>query len=333
MSSIIFAYKNMSENRYNSIDFLRGIAVILMIFIHTSSYYQDNKLVYFFWNYTHFVVPLFVFCSSYIAFIRNPKLMFSLHTALNRIMRLIVPYYIYMSLFFFMAFFVFGKNITTQYVLNQLFLGNGRDTGWLVVLFIYILFLIPIIQYIGKRGIISLFVIGIIFASTILFLFVPNIASFRGIMWLPWSAFVLNVYYFVKNQNNSKKIIQIIIVQFLLLVVSALVLIFTNKSFVLIDNKYPPNLFYLSYGAFLTSVLFFAHKILISKIVIANHLQKIFRFLSANSYSLFFIHLLLINTSRYFFMYLNFVQFFLGVFIFTIATQIALNKSTKLLAN
>src|SRR5690606_35114871 len=58
---------------------------------------------------------------------------------------------------------------------------------------------------------------------------------------------------------------------------------------VLVNNKYPPNLYYLSYGIAWIFGLYYLHQLLrINETV----LQQFLNFISRNSYSLFFIHFL-----------------------------------------
>ena len=60
-----------------------------------------------------------------------------------------------------------------------------------------------------------------------------------------------------------------------------------EQSLVLIDHKYPPNIYYLSYGLGWISLLYLIHKYLFLE---KTFIQKPFDFLSRYSYEFFFIH-------------------------------------------
>ena len=104
-------------------------------------------------------------------------------------------------------------------------------------------------------------------------------------MWLPWSLVILASWLFVKFHNRITSAYLAISCT-----VTALLLSFylsvQDHSLLIIDNKYPPNLYYLLYGVAWISGLW----LLLSFMDLSKKAWNIVRFFSVNSYSIFFIH-------------------------------------------
>jgi len=207
-------------------------------------------------------------------------------------------------------------------------LGSSRDTGWLVVLFIYLIFIFPIIKLVVKNKTRFVFFIILLLYASFLLLFENLKIPFRYTMWLPWSLFVAFAYILTKIENKKYSSIFLILVPFVLFFLSKTLLVSDGKSLIFTDNKYPPNLYYLSYGVWTTAALYFGYKMLESKKLITNSMQKIFYFFSFHSYSLFFIHFLYIYifTGLGFQKSLNWWSFFVVILLLSIVTQIVINK-------
>ncbi len=319
----------MISSRNATIDFLRGLAVVLMIFIHATAYFLNQKYVYVLWDYSHFVVPLFIFCSAYVAFQRKDATSISFTQIFKRLRRLLVPYYIFTVILMLLFGFVLHKEVSYQFILNWLLLGSGRDVGWLVVLFVYVIFLIPIIVRAAKFHLLGNFLIKIAWLIPILLLFSPPIESFRWMMWLPWTAFLIYVYVLVKNEKRQWFPLYVAALSIIAFFASRYVLVEMGKSLVLTENKYPPNLYYLSYGIFFTTILYYSHRFLTRKKLFATWLQKWFDFLSRHSYSLFFIHFLFVYLLKDIGDYrkLQWWGFFGVITVVSIFAQIILNRA------
>src|SRR5690348_699826 len=86
------------QKRLVEIDLLRGLAMLVMIFLHTSVYFFSNgSYVAWLWNWGHFAVPVFIFCSVFLFFYKSQK--FSFSYLKKRLWRLLFPYYIFVFLF------------------------------------------------------------------------------------------------------------------------------------------------------------------------------------------------------------------------------------------
>lgn len=284
------------KERDGSLDFLRGFAVLLMVFVHASAYFLSSKSIYSAWDYAHFVVPLFVFCSTYITFNHSVPGHFSLTTIFKRVKRLVIPYFLMFALpSIFLNFLLNDFNLDFSYAVNILTLGNSRDVGWLVVLFIYVILLNQFILFLRQRYFFMfklLTVISVI--STIYLLFNDIPVPFRYVMFLPWSAFLFFVYFFVNSKKNIRFYVQTILGGVSLFLISRFILVLNESSLVFTDNKYPPNLYYLSYGSFLITTLHFIY-FKLRVIFDMKYIKVVFNFLSTYSYQIFFIHFLIIH--------------------------------------
>ena len=91
-----------NKNRITHIDLLRGISIFFMIFLHTSVYYIQNSVVNVLFNVTDFVNVAFIFCSSYIYLEKNISNtdLFKWEIIKHRLIRLLIPYYIFLVIYF-----------------------------------------------------------------------------------------------------------------------------------------------------------------------------------------------------------------------------------------
>lgn len=286
----------MKKERNTTIDFLRGLAVILMILIHATAYFLHEPTARLVWDYTHFVVPLFVFCSAFLFFEKDSITTLSFSYIVKRIKRLVVPYYIFLIPFFILDFIRHPDSFNIRQVFEKIMLTGGRDLNWLVILFIYFLFLIPIIHFMYRKKKWLFYIFSVTaFVSTILLLFYAPPIPFRFVMWLPWSFVLLFTLIFTGQKNNTYFYLGTLILSAMTFFITRDFLQGQEKTLVLTENKYPPNLYYLSYGIFVITLIYRLHGMVSKTAAYKKYLQNPFDFLSANSYSLFFIHFLFVK--------------------------------------
>ena len=323
----------MKQTRNLSVDFLRGFAVILIILIHVTVYFRNNPLAAWLWEYSQVAVPIFVFCSAYVYFSR-PDEVLSIQYFTKRIKRLIIPYYFFLLALFTYTFVLKGQPISFETIMRKVaFLNmNSRDLDWLVILFLSFMVLMPFIRFLSKKPLLfTLFTLLSLFSSIGLLFVTPNI-PFRAYMWLPWSI-VLIVSYFIAQFEKSKWVIPGTIGTFFLFyVLSKQLLLEMGKTLTLTANKYPPNIFYLSYGIFLMIIIYYMY----NKFSLKNDsFARLVTFLSTYSYSIFFIHFLLL------YFILDFVPYktmewwhVFGIVLFvTLAVQWSINKVSTLISS
>jgi len=96
-----------------------------------------------------------------------------------------------------------------------------------------------------------------------------------------------------------------------------------HHSFSMYNNKYPPNLYHISYSLFAVNIIYYLSK---RKLFSSPLVQNTVGFFSANSYQLFFIHILVIDGVWKWIRPTNWILFFLLVTYISSIIQIGMNK-------
>lgn len=319
----------MKPSRNYEIDVLRGIGILAIILIHVNAYFLREPTAKLLWNYSQFAVQIFVFCAGYIFFSKRKQL--SLRTFpsyfLKRVKRLVSPYYLFLFFYFPVIWLFNPKNINTASVLRQLTLTTaGNELNWFVVLFLQFAVLIPILAYWGEKRKVLFHLYSLFAFGFSLFLTVsPVPLNYKLTMWLSWSTILIFSWYTARLEDKKWFYPITITVTFLALYFLRLNLQLWGRSLSFYDNKYPPNLYLLSYGILITLLLLLlAQKGAFNGSVV----KKTLTFLGVNSYSIFFIHFILIFSFDYF---LNFDlyswwQIFFMIFGLTVVTQLLMNR-------
>ncbi len=316
------------KKRLTEIDDIRGISIVLMILIHTNVYFLYNKISYATLELSQFAVVAFIFCSAYLFYLKEQVYGWSeFFTHLwKRIKRLIIPYYVFFAAYCLLLAFKEPKYLNLPYLSQNVFVIGGLDFNWLVLLFIELAILMPFISYLFEKKRVWFYIYSFLaFASTLLFLKFTPLPYYRFIMWLPWSIVLIYTYLFERLIKNRKLYILITAIFFLLyFVIPLLVLKPLGRSLFMYDNKYPPNLYHLAYGIFCVNILYLLSqwKLFSNRVV-----QATIHFFSVYSYSIFFIHILVIYVvTKIFHFEFNWVTFFLAVTVITVLVQLIMNK-------
>lgn len=316
--------------REKTIDYLRGIAMIGMMMIHTNAYHLSDHVSSFLWNYLQFVVQIFVFCSMYLFVKKNDFSKFTWPDLLayykkyipKRFFRLVLPYYIFLPFYFVLQYTINHHLPSTLYIFQSLTLTGGVDINWLVLLFLQLTLLAPLLLFIFQK-----IKYGVLLTSSFIFLFIllstiPEtrhvLPNYRWIMWIGWSYFFLMGYrsiYPVILSQTKKRSIQI------LLGILAVIFAVTSQFSHLYDQKYPPDLFFTIYGGIWILALYK----LLPKIHLPKLLENFIHFFSIYSYPLFFIHYwILVFVSVY--LKLNWYTFFVVVLCASAGVQWGYNQ-------
>lgn len=322
-------------SRNETIDILRGLAVFAMILIHTNTYFLNNKIAYYLWDYSQFAVPVFVFCSAFVFFkisaVKNDTYNFEYFK--KRLSRLFIPYDIF--LIFYLPYLYFTKPTTLDltYFLKSIFILGGIELNWLVMLFTFFTFLMPLTQYVSKK---NKPLLGILFMSAwcvgILLLFFKFPYHYRWIMWLPWSVIVIFSWFFARFEDRKWMKEVVIVLSGLTFFLTWNIQHALNHSLNQFGNKYPPNLFHLSYGILGITVLYVLAK---KGIFNFSPLKKMLLFLSTYSYEIFFIHFFILFVALDFLDEKKFgwIGFFVLIFGSTLIVQNGLNTLRNKISN
>lgn len=290
----------MDKKRFEHIDFLRAIGIVGVIVIHTLSRNLVNQTNYFFWNWLHFVEVAFVFCSGYVLTALYKDKLTSLSMTFSwykkRLLNLLVPYWIYLAvhyllMFFFPGFFSgLGLKLSSEFIIKSVTLVEGIDLSWLPLLFMQLTLLFPILLFLSnKRKLLIAFILLIVGFITFFTLFTFPRSDYRWVMWIGWSL-VLMLSMYISKKDDSKKLGLISLMSLIGFIGLSLILSDFHKSLQLTDNKYPPNFYFLAYGMIFTPLL-----IIMSKIPLVGRLKSFYKFLSVNSYALYFIHYIVLD--------------------------------------
>lgn len=309
------------------IDMLRGVSIILTIMIHTNAYFLSQRVAYITLELSQFVVVFFIFCSAYLFFQRPFVLTISTFISYikKRVVRLILPYFVFLFFYLILVFMADRAQITSSYVLKNIFLTGGVEFNWLVLLFVELALLFPLISHFEAKHPLILHGYTILsFISALVFLKYTPLPYFRYVMWLPWSLIPIFTLYFVRYVGNGWFLAATLFVSSILFSLSQFFLLSSKHSLQMYSNKYPPNIYHLSYGvAFLIIFYLAAKKGLFS----FSPVQKVVHFFSVNSYPIYFIHVL-ITYALIVFVRARFtwISFFLVVAGATAIAQMILNK-------
>ena len=286
-----------AKERVFAIDILRAIAIIGVMVVHSLAVFLGPAAINETWNYLEFVVITFVLCSGYVnwlSFSAGNKEGHLLSWYGKRFVRLYIPFIVYVAgyalLVYLFPAFIRGRVIalTPKFFVSSLFLTGGADVGWLTLLFLQLALITPFCIWIArgkKRYMLSLCILGCITLAMVFFP-VPTAYS-RAVSWVPWSfIFLLGMGMARYNFLAVTGIFAVIwaVLQFALLERGA------PLAFTL--HKYPPDLFYLSYGVAASGIVFW-----ISKVgeTVFKKIYGIIMFFSTHSYGMFFTHVIVLD--------------------------------------
>lgn len=314
------------KQRLPEVDDLRGISIIVMILIHTNAYFLGNKWAYNTREISQFAVVAFLFCSAYLSLLKPyPTLSEIIPYMGKRLKRLLIPFYIFFTFYLGFMAFALDKKYSLSYIFQSYALTGGIDFNWLVLLFIELMIVTPFIQYLFAKNKIGLYVYSFIaLTSSIIFLKYTPLPYFRPIMWLPWSFVIVYTLYFNKLWNNKKIFLAVTVLFGLIFVITQqFVLAPFHHSFSMYANKYPPNLYHISYSLFAVNIIYFLSR---KQFFSSSLVQSVVNFFSVYSYTIFFIHIVVIEAVRAWIKPNNWILFFLLVTYITALIQIGMNK-------
>ncbi|MFZ6034761.1 MAG: acyltransferase family protein [Patescibacteria group bacterium] len=316
--------------RDETIDTLRGLAMLAMIILHAASYYFGSRTTYLIWDNLQWAVPVFLFCSMTLFYEKHKEFPVKNWAGYlkKRFTRLLVPYYIFLFAYFPLVYFFNNRNFNLQYLAANLFLYKGLDFNWLVLLFIYLTFLMPVVLILrlkNKPVFYGYFVLSLI--SSVYFIFSP--INYRAVMWLPWSIYIYFTIFFLKYRHNKKFLFRTAFIAGMTFFALRFFEMKTGHNLSQFANKYPPTLYHLSFGAFWIIILQWLTE---KRVFDFEWFKKIIHFLSVNSYSLFFIHVLVMFTIDWLHIRPpNWPLFFVEVIFASSGIQLALNSFGRLL--
>lgn len=313
--------------RFGAIDFLRGVAIFVMIALHTLAYFLSNKLLYDLWNYGNFVVPIFIFVSAFLFFRKEiaTRTELSFSYIKKRLSRLIIPYYIFLVVYFFLMFMFERHKLTGTFILKNITFLGGVDINWLVILFLYMSVLLPVLSFAQSKSRWTMSVVTVVSLLTSIFLlFFKLPLSYKLTMWVPWLLVVAVAYYHAEYEENKNTLPIFFLLSTVVFLASWLILDSIPKNTGFFQNKYPPNLYLLSYGTMWIGALFLFYPLISAQ----KQVMYFFNYFGKYSYTLFFIHYIVIYILAKGTPYKTFgwLPFFIFVTLLSVLGQVGLNR-------
>lgn len=318
----------MNKTRDNSIDALRGIAVIAMVIAHTNAYFLGNPVAVTLWDLSLFSVPTFIFCSAYLFFKQAQKRepLYDLTYFKKRILRLLIPYYIFLFIYFAFSVFLVKEPLSVKAIIENVTLTGGIGFNWLVILFIYFAILMPLLDILSrKKRTFFYFYCFSSFVVSVILLFIKIPIHFKLMMWLPWSLVIIATWFLAQKEEKQSTIFSWTAIWGVLFTFSLSAQYLLGHSLRHYENKYPPNLYHLAYGIAITFLLFFIAR---TKLFDRIKIQPALTFFSVNSYSFYFVHIIVLQIVPRFIDHtkLGWQLFFLVIIAVSTICQYVLNR-------
>lgn len=236
-----------NERNRNIIDFMKGFAILLVVFGHSIQInYIDFDGVFLFKFIYSFHMPIFILISGYLAAKSLSRSGCNVEKCIfQKAFFLLIPYFSWYFISFILAstfsFSTIFENI------KLLFIGVDRGL-W----FLYILFLLYCILYISSK-------FKYKYAILIIFILIIPMNKILGMYLLKWYLifFVigmalydlkdLKIFFLVKNISNSK------IIKYSIFILFSISLFFWERTYV--SNSIFPNAYYLFTYKFFVAIL------------------------------------------------------------------------------
>lgn len=274
-------------NRIKKIDILKLIGLACIILAHV----EPNKVVF---QLRNFDVVLMIMVSSFL-FINKYKenTNITLEYLKKRIMRLVVPTWIFLVIFFGIYFFIepFGlKTIISSFILHE-----GIGYVWIVRIYILVAIILPFLvpKLKNKKTYyieVMLYIVYEILAKFNLFSY--NIILSDIVAYIIPLAIIITITYWIMNSNN-KKVLLFSFVNFIIYIICLLIIYKLTGEYKDTNYmKYPFRIYYLSYAFFVSAILI----VLSRNQNIVNFLyNKVVEFISKSSLWIYLWHILFIK--------------------------------------
>lgn len=290
--------------RFGHIDFLRAVSILGVICIHTYWYFLTTPLNSFIWNYLQFVVVGFIFCSGYVLSSRYQQMSFTFPPLVrfykNRFLRLLLPFYFYLC--FYYLLWIFFPNLIhgiylkkdVNFLEKSFLLVGGIDSSWLPLLFLQLSLVFPLLMFVFKKNLWGIWTVVTLGVSIFFSIHPFPYDMYKLVMVIPWSfIFGLGAWISHLDQTNSKKTYWTFSLSSgVCFFLFYLVLSSWKRSLYLIDHKYPPDIFHLSYGLFFSFLLLSVYQLVLKSFTFVT---KVSFQISSVSYQLFFVHYIILD--------------------------------------
>lgn len=255
----------MQKERNVSIDILKMIGILFVILAHVSPPGIVTQI-------RSFDVPLLVIISAMLGVksiekIRNYTFKNLLKYYSKRVLRLVAPVWIFLTIFFIavaiLKFFQIEievlsvKNVLSSYLCLQ-----GIGYVWIIRVYVLCTFMLPFIVKFKKinntRLLITIFILYVLYELSVNFLGTDNpIMNYIIYYLIPYGIVCTYIGTNLEKANN-KKLKFYILISLSIFLLLAVILFITEGHFVLTNvYKYPPQLYYLSFAIGISILLYY----------------------------------------------------------------------------
>ena len=285
----------MLDKRINYIDFLKFIGLTGIIIAHVGS--PDWLMML-----RNFDVPLMVIVSSILASYSIKKNREDKQSTINyyisRIKRLAFPTWIFLIMFFIYKTIIKETMSIDYYISSFLLTKYGLGYIWIILIFLYSALLIPLFRRMGYKKRSSIIILGFYILYEILYYY--NIGTANKIRdttfyyIIPYGLLTYLGFNIERISNKKKKIY--ILINFIVFSLFVYYYYIKTGTFQSVQiAKYPPRLYYLSYGIFSSLLILYIcqrHNLNIFN-------NKIIIFISKHSLWIYLWHIFVLDIYKY----------------------------------
>ncbi len=284
--------KRQAERIYY-VDFLKCVGLMLIFLAHCS----PPSLLF---GIRTFDVPLMVILSSVLAALKYDQ---TKHTPIryiiHRVKRLVVPVWIFLTAYFLLYFLLTGTTFSFKYYLSSFLLTRyGIGYVWIILIYLYNAVLIPLFSKLKptRIAIISVLAIYILYEVACFY----NIGTSSPVVStlfyiIPYGCVTFLGYNYEKITEKKKK--SILFIAFVIFAVLAVAMWFRTGSLQSPQKaKYPPTLYFLSYGVFASCFLL----LLCQNIQLRIYKLKLVQYISSHSLWIYLWHILVLQAYSFF---------------------------------
>lgn len=318
----------MEEKRNISIDILRATGILLIILAHTVT---SSEVIT---QLRSFDVPLMVFVSGILSINSYKKEKNYFSYLKKRIVRLLVPTYVFLIVFFGMSAIVYSiSNVdypfTIKKIINTFLLLDGIGYVWIIRVYLLMAVITPLVikmkekmnQYVFMTLLVVLYVI-----YELIYMMFGNanlLLTYVFYYIIPYAC-VLSLGMGANKEENKKKNIVIIICSAVTFFISAFIVNLNQTDFVYTYlYKYPPRIYYLSYAILMSFLaLEITRKLKIKNEIIYNGIS----FVGKHSMWIYLWHILYLFIIDWTMPTINEFAKFLLIVVFSVVTTYLQNK-------
>jgi len=278
------------KKRLDYIDFLKFIGLSCIILAHVNP--PEWLMI------RNFDVPLMVLVSSFLGSKSVQKyngFSGTMKYYQSRLIRLVVPTWIFLSVYFLFRYFLFGEvNELKYYILSFLMTRYGVGYVWVILVYVYVSVLMVLFKKINKyRWMVA--VIGLIYIA---YEIVYKMGFANSSILVQSTLFTIVPYgavaYIGYKYGELSKRARIILCAVCGVIFAGLTVYYrlTLGGFVNVQAyKYPPRIYYLVFGVFISLILFWVSGKLPKKLL--NNC--VIKFISVHSLSIYLCHAFFID--------------------------------------